>query len=145
MYIQVSVLFCQIIHVFMCLYTYIVIKTESCFSSTSLKCGKQGITMLSDTSCVLGALQVISLQTHCVYIIPLWMPLPQLSIFSFATKLKFSACLDSASCLGFAPCQLTLRTGCNCRHDSVCALPDCRAAALLCRALRFCHQNQESA
>lgn len=47
---------------------------------------KRGITMLSYASCILGGLQAISLQTCCVYIIPLLTPLSQLLIFSFATK-----------------------------------------------------------
>ena len=70
----------------LCFYTYVVIKTDSCFSSMPLNCGKQGITMLSYASCILGALQAISLQTCCVYIIPLLTLLSQLLIFSFATK-----------------------------------------------------------
>lgn len=73
-------------HIFMCFYIYIVIKTDSCFSSTPLKCGKRGITIFSYASRILGALQAISLQTRCVRVIPLLTPLSQLLIFLFATK-----------------------------------------------------------
>lgn len=126
-------------------YIYIVTKPDSCFSSTPLKCGKnQGTAMPSCASCILGALQAISLQTRCVYITPLSTPLPQLLIFSFAAK-RLAPLRTLRSRRGSTPRGRRLPGGGRGRRAAACASPACRDAALPFGALRFCHQNQKSA